>query len=217
MEFLINIITGVSKGVGYTISLFLITIVFSMPLGLLCTFMSNGKNPVLRAITRGYVFLMRGTPLMLQLFFFYFGLPNIPFIGQFLTMERFTAACVTFILNYAAYFCEIFRGGLLSIDKGQYEAASVLGLTKWQTTVRVVLPQMFKVVLPPVSNEAITLVKDTALVTAIGISDLLHITKSLVNGTGGNVTPFFVAAVFYLLVTFGLTKLFQYLEKKFMF
>lgn len=188
-----------------------------MPLGLLCTFMSNGKNPVLRAITRGYVFLMRGTPLMLQLFFFYFGLPNIPFIGQFLTMERFTAACVTFILNYAAYFCEIFRGGLLSIDKGQYEAASVLGLTKWQTTVRVVLPQMFKVVLPPVSNEAITLVKDTALVTAIGISDLLHITKSLVNGTGGNVTPFFVAAVFYLLVTFGLTKLFQYLEKKFMF
>ncbi len=217
MEFLINIITGISKGVGYTVALFLITIVFSMPLGLLCTFMSNGKNPVLRAITRGYVFLMRGTPLMLQLFFFYFGLPNIPFIGQFLTMERFTAACVTFILNYAAYFCEIFRGGLLSIDKGQYEASSVLGLTKWQTTVRVVLPQMFKVVLPPVSNEAITLVKDTALVTAIGISDLLHITKSLVNGTGGNVTPFFVAAVFYLLVTFGLTKLFRYLEKKFMF
>lgn len=217
MEFLINIITGISKGMGYTIALFVITLVFSMPLGLLCTFMSNSKYPVLRAITRGYVFIMRGTPLMLQLFFFYFGITKIPFIGQFLVMDRFTTACVSFVLNYAAYFCEIFRGGLLSVDKGQYEASKVLGLTKLQTTTRVVLPQMFKVVLPPVSNEAITLVKDTALVTAIGISDVLHITKSLVNGTAGNITPFIVAAIFYLLVTFGLTKLFKYLEKKFMF
>ena len=217
MDYVIDIITGLSKGVGYTVSLFIVTIVFSIPLGLIFTFMSNGKNPVLKALTRGYVFLMRGTPLMLQLFFFYFGLPNIPFIGKFLVMERFTTACVTFSLNYAAYFCEIFRGGLLSVDKGQYEASKVLGLTKFQTMTKVVLPQMFKVVLPPVSNEAITLVKDTALVTAIGISDLLHITKSLVNGSGGNVTPFFVAAVFYLVVTFALTKLFNYLEKKFMF
>ncbi len=209
MDYVIDIITGLSKGVGYTVSLFIVTIVFSIPLGLIFTFMSNGKNPVLKGLTRGYVFLMRGTPLMLQLFFFYFGLPNIPIIGDFLVMERFTTACVTFVLNYAAYFCEIFRGGLLSVDKGQYEASNVLGLTKFQT--------MTKVVLPPVSNEAITLVKDTALVTAIGISDLLHITKSLVNGSGGNVTPFFVAAVFYLVVTFALTKLFNYLEKKFMF
>ena len=154
---------------------------------------------------------------MLQLFFFYFGITKIPFIGQFLVMERFTAACVTFVLNYAAYFCEIFRGGLLSVDKGQYEASKVLGLTKWQTTVRIVLPQMFKVVLPSVSNEAITLVKDTALITAIGIMDLMHITKSLVNGSAGSIEPFIVAAVFYLMVTFGLTKLFNYLEKKFMF
>lgn len=217
MDFIIDIIIGLSKGVGYTVSLFIITIVCSMPLGLLFTFLSNSKSKVLRVVTRAYVFLMRGTPLMLQLFFFYFGLPNIPFVGKFLVMERFTAACVTFILNYAAYFCEIFRGGLLSVDRGQYEAASVLGLTKVQTMIRVILPQMFKVALPPVSNEAITLVKDTALVTAIGISDLLHITKSLVNGSGGNVTPFFVAAIFYLVVTFGLTKLFDRLEKKFMF
>ena len=217
MDYIIDIVTGLSKGVGYTVSLFIVTIVFSIPLGLIFTFMSNGKNPVLKGLTRGYVFLMRGTPLMLQLFFFYFGLPNIPIIGDFLVMERFTTACVTFVLNYAAYFCEIFRGGLLSVDKGQYEASNVLGLTKFQTMTKVVLPQMVKVVLPPVSNEAITLVKDTALVTAIGISDLLHITKSLVNGSGGNVTPFFVAAVFYLVVTFALTKLFNYLEKKFMF
>lgn len=215
-DFILNTIIVLSKGVGYTLSLFAITIVFSVPLGLCFTFMSVGRNPVLKAITRGYVFLMRGTPLMLQLFFFYFGLPNIPYIGQYLVMERFTTACVAFILNYAAYFCEIYRGGLLSIDKGQYEAAQVLGFTKLQTTFHIIIPQMVKVVLPPVSNEAINLVKDTALVTAIGITDLLHYTKSLVNGTA-NVTPFFVAAVFYLLVTFGLTKLFNLLEKKFLF
>ncbi len=204
------------RGIGVTLSLFAITIILSIPLGLGATFLSNSKTAPLRWITRGYVFVMRGTPLMLQLFFFYFGLPQLPVIGQYLTMNRFPAACVTFVLNYAAYFCEIFRGGLLSIDRGQYEAARVLGMNRIQTTFKVVLPQMIKVVLPATSNEAITLIKDTALVTSIGIADLLHFTKSLVNGTA-NVTPFFVAAVFYLVMTFGLTKLFGYFEKKFMF
>ena len=208
--------TVLCRGVGVTLSLFAITILLSIPLGLGATFLSNCKTAPLRWITRGYVFFMRGTPLMLQLFFFYFGLPQIPYIGQYLTMDRFPAACVTFVLNYAAYFCEIFRGGLLSIDRGQYEAARVLGMNRIQTTFKVVLPQMIKVVLPATSNEAITLIKDTALVTSIGIADLLHFTKSLVNGTA-NVTPFFVAAVFYLVMTFGLTKLFGYFEKKFMF
>lgn len=131
-------------------------------------------------------------------------------------MDRFTAGCVAFIFNYAAYFCEIFRGGLLSVDTGQYEAAKVLGINKWQMTFRIIIPQMIKVVLPPVSNETITLVKDTALVASIGITDLLHYTKSLVNSSA-NVFPFFVAAVFYLAMTFVLTKVFGWLEKKFMF
>ncbi|MBO5274575.1 MAG: ABC transporter permease subunit, partial [Clostridia bacterium] len=130
--------TVLCRGVGVTLSLFAITILLSIPLGLGATFLSNCKTAPLRWITRGYVFLMRGTPLMLQLFFFYFGLPQIPYIGQYLTMDRFPAACVTFVLNYAAYFCEIFRGGLLSIDRGQYEAARVLGMNRIQTTFKVV-------------------------------------------------------------------------------
>lgn len=204
------------RGVGYTVVLFLVTIVISIPLGLCATFLSNSKNIILRSLTRGYVFVMRGTPLMLQLFFFYFGLPFLPFIGRYLVMDRFTAGCLAFALNYAAYFCEIFRGGLLSVDKGQYEAAKVLGLSRSQTMLRVILPQMVKVVLPATSNEAINLVKDTALVATIGITDLLHYAKSLVNSTQ-NVIPYVVAAIFYLVVTFGLTKLFNMLEKKFAF
>lgn len=204
------------KGIGFTMTLFVFTIVTSIPLGLVMTFLANSRFKIVRAVTRAYVFVMRGTPLMLQLFFFYFGLPNIPFIGQYLVLDRFPAACITFALNYAAYFCEIFRGGLLSIDRGQYEAARVLGLTGWQTTIRVVLPQMVKVVLPAVANEAITLVKDTALASAIGISDLMHYTRSLVNSRS-DVTPFFFAAVFYLVFTLALTRLFSRLEKKFHF
>jgi len=215
-QFILNTAQILSKGLGYTVILFFVTIVVSIPLGLIITFLSGSKIWPVRMITRFYVFIMRGTPLMLQLFFFYFGLPFIPFIGKYLAMDRFTAGCLAFALNYAAYFCEIFRGGLFSIDKGQYEAAKVLGMSKFQTTMRVIIPQMVKVVLPPTANEAIVLVKDTALVSSIGITDMLHYSKSLVNSTG-NVLPYAVAAVFYLIMTYGLTKLFDWLEKKFMF
>lgn len=213
---ILSVIRVLSKGLGCTVSLFLITILLALPLGLLLSFLVTGKSKVLRAITRAFVFVMRGTPLMLQLFFFYFGLPFIPVIGKYLTMERFTAAALTFVLNYSAYLAEIFRGGLLSIEKGQYEAAEVLGFTSMQIRLHVVLPQMFKVVLPSVANEAITLIKDTALVNSIGIADLLHYTKTMVNHYV-DVTPYFIAAAIYLLMTFGLTKLFTRLEKKFMF
>jgi len=216
MDLILSIAAVLLKGVGITISLFFITIILSIPIGLAATFLSKSKNSVLRLITRGYVFIMRGTPLMLQLFFFYYGLKFIPGIGPYLSMSRFMAACVAFVLNYAAYFCEIFRGGLLAVDIGQYEAAQVLGLNRLQTTLRIILPQMFKVSLPSVSNEAITLIKDTALVTAIGLTDLLHFTKSMVN-THVSVIPYFIAAVFYLVMTFGLTKIFNWLEKKFSF
>ncbi len=214
MEYLGKIVMQLLSGSGYTVSLFLITIVLSIPLGLMAAFMSNSRFKLVSGITRGYVFFMRGTPLMLQLFFFYFGLPFIPVIGGLLTLGRFETACLAFVLNYAAYFCEIFRGGLLSIDKGQYEAAHVLGFSRFRMTTDIILPQMFKVVLPPVSNETITLVKDTALVTAIGVADLLHMARTAVNASA-SITPFFVAAVFYLLMTFILTRLFSYLEKRF--
>lgn len=216
ISFYLQITAVLLKGVGITVSLFIITSIFSIPLGLGSTFLSVGHNRILRALTRGYVFVMRGTPLMLQLFFFYYGLKFIPGIGPFLALSRFTAACVAFVLNYAAYYSEIFRGGLLSVDSGQYEAAQVLGLSRWQTVIRIVLPQMFKVTLPAVTNEEITLIKDTALVTSIGLTDLLHFTKSMVN-THVSVVPYFIAAIFYLVMTFGLTKLFNWLERRFAF
>lgn len=211
-----------STGLGITVSLFFIVICLSMPLGLGATFMSNSslhfgigrlKIYPIRWLARGYVFLMRGTPLMLQLLFVYFGLPYIPFIGQYLVFERFEAACIAFVLNYAAYFCEIFRGGIKSIDPGQYEAAQVLGLSRGQTVLRIVIPQMFKVAIPSISNEAINLVKDTALVTTLGVTDLMHMTKAQVNSLA-NVAPFAVAAVIYMVMIFGLTQLFAKLEKK---
>ncbi|MEA4831359.1 MAG: amino acid ABC transporter permease [Oscillospiraceae bacterium] len=213
-ESILNTIKIILPGLQYTIGLFAVTIILSIPLGLLMAFVMHGKSKILKFILRFYVLIMRGTPLMLQLFFIYFGLPKLPGIGKFLVMDRFPAACVAFVLNYAAYFCEIFRGGLLSVEKGQYEAAKVLGFTKTQTMLRVVIPQMFRVVLPPVSNETITLVKDTSLVTAISLSDLMNLTKALVTSTS-NVFPFFIAALFYLVMTYALTKLFNYLEHKF--
>lgn len=216
MDFIISVTKVLCKGLGCTVSLFFITIIASIPLGLIISFIVTGKNLVFRAIMRGFVFIMRGTPLMLQLFFFYYGLPSIPFIGKYLVMGRFIAASVTFVLNYSAYLAEIFRGGLLSVDSGQYEAAEVLGFTKIQTRLHIVIPQMFKVVLPSVSNEAITLIKDTALVTSIGIADLLHYTKSMVNRYV-DVTPYIIAAIMYLLMTYGLTKFFSYLERRFIF
>lgn len=213
-DYLVQISVSLAAGVKYTLGIFFITAVLSLPLGLCVTFMRNSRSPVLRGISGFYVWIMRGTPLLLQLFFFYYGLAFIPFLRDFLTMDRFMAASVAFVLNYAAYFCEIFRGGLLSINKGQYEAAKVLGLSKWQTLRKIVLPQMLRVTLPSISNECITLVKDTALITAIGITEILYFTKGTVN-RDVNATAYLVAAVFYLAMNFVLSKLFTRLEKKF--
>lgn len=210
-------IPQMGEGCLLTLKLFFVTIVFSMPLGLCLTFLYTSKNRLLNKTVGLYILIMRGTPLLLQIFFVYFGLPYTPFIGKYLTIsDRFTAGAIAFVLNYAAYFAEIFRGGLLSVDKGQYEAAKVLGLSESQTRFRIVLPQMFRISLPAVSNEAIILIKDTALITAIGLSDLLKVTKSIVNKTT-NISAFVVAAVFYLIMSYVLTIVFKVLEKKFAF
>ncbi|MBQ8941044.1 MAG: amino acid ABC transporter permease [Firmicutes bacterium] len=210
-------IPQMAVGCLLTLKLFFITIVFSMPLGLVLTFLYTSKNKAVSAIISFYILIMRGTPLLLQIFFVYFGLPYVPGIGKYLTInDRFTAGAVAFILNYAAYFAEIFRGGLLSVDVGQYEAAKVLGLTDMQTRTHIVLPQMFRISLPAISNEAIILIKDTALITAIGLSDLLKVTKTIVNKTT-NISAFVVAAVFYLIMSYILTLVFKLLERKFSF
>lgn len=213
MDYILQLTASLAEGLKYTVGLFLITIVFSLPLGLLLTFLRVSKSRVLRGAVGGYVWLMRGTPLMLQLYFFCYGLTFIPYVGQYLVLGRFQAAYIAFVLNYAAYFCEIFRGGLLSVDKGQYEAAKVLGFSRWQTSMKIVVPQMLRVSLPPVCNECITLVKDTSLATAIGITEVLYFAKASVN-RDVNATAFVVVAVFYLIMTYGLTAVFKRLEKK---
>ncbi|MBQ2752222.1 MAG: amino acid ABC transporter permease [Oscillospiraceae bacterium] len=213
---LLDIAILLTDGVKYTATLFVVTMIGSLPLGLLLTFMRTGKSRILRGITGFYVYIMRGTPLLLQLYFFYYGLPFIPGMRNVLVLDRFTAAMLAFVLNYAAYFCEIFRGGMISVDKGQYEAARVLGFSKGQTLGKIVLPQMLRVSLPSIANESITLVKDTALVTAIGVTEILYFAKATVNRQAV-FTAYPVAAVFYLVMTFAITKLFDYLERRYSF
>ena len=203
-----------ADGVGYTLGLFFATVLMSIPLGFALTFARISQKKVVRGITGAYVWIMRGTPLLLQLFFFYYGLTFLPVIGKYLAMGRMSAAILAFTLNYAAYFCEIFRGGLLAIEKGQYEAAKVLGFSKVQTFFRIVLPQLMRVTLPSVSNEVITLVKDTALVTAIGVTEILYFAKGAVNRMV-DASAYIVAALFYLAMNYLVTKLFDWLEKRY--
>jgi polar amino acid transport system permease protein len=215
-DYLVNITIPMLEGAKITILLFLIAIAFSIPLGFFITLLSQSNNKVISGISKSYVYVMRGTPLLLQLLFICFGLPMIPVIGEYLVMDRFVAACLGFILNYAAYFSEIFRGGLLSIDKGQYEAAQVLGFSRSQTTIKIILPQMFRIALPAVSNESITLIKDTALLYAVAVPELLHFAQTAVN-RDFTIVPFFIAGIIFLLLTLALTAIFRWLEHKFKF
>lgn len=214
MEYILQITPALLRGAGVTLGLFAVVLPLSLPLGFLTTLLQRCRFRPLAWLANGYVFVMRGTPLMLQLFFFYFGLPFVPWIGKYLTMAAFPCACVSFTLNYAAYFAEIFRGGLLSIDKGQYEASKVLGLSRAQTMLRVIVPQMIRVTLPSTGNEAITLVKDTALVTAIALPEILHYAKGAVT-RDFTTAPFVVAAVIYLLINLVVALAFQQMERRF--
>ncbi|MCM3115275.1 amino acid ABC transporter permease [Neobacillus sp. MER 74] len=216
VDYLISILKPMLEGAQMTILLFLIAIVVSIPLGFVLTLAVGSRFKPLSLLAEGYIYVMRGTPLLLQLLFICFGLPMIPVVGEYLVLDRFVAACIGFILNYAAYFAEIFRGGLLAIDKGQYEASQVLGLNKWQTLTRVILPQMFRIALPSVANESVTLVKDTALLYAVAVPELLHFAQTAVN-RDFTIVPFFVAGIIYLIMTLLLTMVFKGLEKRFKF
>lgn len=216
INYLIDITIPMLEGARTTILLFFIAIIASIPLGFGLTLMVKSAIKPLVWFANAFIYVMRGTPLLLQLLFFVFGLPILPVIGEYLVMDRFVAASLAFVLNYAAYFAEIFRGGLLAIDKGQYEASQVLGLSRWQTTIRIILPQMFRVALPSVSNESITLVKDTALLYAVAVPEILHFAQTAVN-RDVKLLPFFVAGIIYLLMTLVLTLFFKYLERKFKF
>ena len=202
---------NISDGLGVTLGLFALTLLFSIPLGLIISLGAISRFKPLSWLVKFYIWLLRGTPLLLQLLFVYFGLPLL--FG--LNIDNFAAAVIAFVLNYeAAYYAEIIRAGIQSIDKGQFEAAKALGLSSGQTMWRVVIPQTISRILPPVGNESITLVKDTSLVSIIALSDIMHQTRTIVMREA-SVAAFVVAAVFYLVMTFVLTKLFDYLEKRF--
>ncbi|MEJ9281058.1 MULTISPECIES: amino acid ABC transporter permease [Ureibacillus] len=209
-----RIVWPMLEGAQMTILLFFIAILVSIPLGFILTLAVQSRFKPLAWLSQIYITVMRGTPLLLQLLLICFGLPMLPVVGEYLVFDRFVAACFGFVLNYAAYFAEIFRGGLISIDKGQYEAAKVLGLTKWQTTTRIILPQMFRVALPAVANESITLIKDTALLYAVAVPELLHFAQTAVNREF-TIVPYFIAGVIYLAMTLILTVFFKWLERRY--
>ncbi|MBC8015339.1 MAG: amino acid ABC transporter permease [Sporomusaceae bacterium] len=212
MEKIIGMLGPMMDGANVTLQMFFITLALSLPLGLLLSLARMSKYRPLSFLVEIYIWLMRGTPLMLQLLFVYYALPLIPYVG--IRLPDFSAAVLAFVFNYAAYFAEIFRGGIQSIERGQYEASKVLGMTYVQTMRRIILPQMAKRVLPPISNETITLVKDTSLVYVLAMNDLLRTARNIVQREF-DMTPFFIAALFYLGMTLALTWMFNKLEQRY--
>ena len=212
MEYVLSLLGPLSQGALVTLKLFVVTLALAVPFGLALALARLSRFRTLARLVGGYIWLMRGTPLMLQMLFIYFALPFVPVIG--VRFDDFPAAVVAFSLNYAAYFAEIFRAGIQSIDRGQYEGAKVLGLSYSQTMRRIVLPQIWPRILPPLSNETITLVKDTSLIYVLALNDLLRAARGIVQ-RDFTTTPFIVAACFYLVMTLMLTWGFQYLEKRY--
>ena len=198
------------KGFGKTAELFAATLLFAIPLGLIFSFCSMSKFKPLRMLMRMFIWIIRGTPLMLQLIVVYYG-PGLIF-GLDL-MERFHAALIAFVINYACYFSEIYRGGIESIPRGQYEAGQVLGMTKPQIFFRVVLLQVVKRIIAPMSNEIITLVKDTSLARIIAVYEIIWSGQQFIK-TAGLIWPLFYTGAFYLVFVGLLTILFRWAEKR---
>lgn len=192
-----------------TLELFFFTLLFALPLGMVLAFGRMAKFRPIRWLTQTYLLVMRGTPLMLQLIFFFYATP----LSSVLGLSRLQVAIVAFIFNYAAYFAEIYRGGIEGIPVGQYEAANVLGFSRRQTFFRIVLPQVVKRILPPMGNEFITLVKDTSLSLVIGVTEITSLANK-VQASAVSMVPIVVAAAFYLVMNFVLSRGFAFAEKK---
>ena len=206
-----TMISQLSGGMLVSTEIFVVTLVFSLPLGLLIAFGRMSKNKVLQGIVKTYISIMRGTPLMLQLMVVYFG----PFYlwGMNIGNYKFTAIILGCSLNYAAYFAEIYRSGIESIPVGQYEAAQLLGYNKSQTFFKIVLPQVVKIVLPSVTNEVITLVKDTSLVYSVSYIEMFALAKQIA-AAQTTVVPFVIAGVFYYIFNFVVAWVMEWFEKK---
>lgn len=196
------------EGLKLVLIIFLFTLIISIPLGVLISFCRLSSLKYLKFLAKTYLLVFRGTPLLLQLIFIFYGLPLIGIV-----FDRFTVAMLAFSLNYSAYFAEIFRGGIQSVDTGQYEACLMLGLDKKLTFIKIILPQVFKTILSPISNEVITLIKDTSLVYILGLNDILRIAQINSNRTL-SLIPLIEVGALYLILIFILSNIFKTLEQK---
>lgn len=197
------------NGLKIVLTVFILTLLFSLPLGLIVALMRGCSTKFVRQLSKAYILLMRGTPLLLQLIVIYYGLPLIG-----ITFDRFSCAIIAFTLNYTAYFAEIFRGGFESIPKGQSEAAEVLGYTRGMTLRHIIFPQVFKRIIPALSNEVITLIKDTSLVYILGLNDILRIAQIAANREL-SLIPLVEVALIYLTLIAILSHGFTKIEKRF--
>lgn len=207
-----EILLPLLKGLGVSFQIFLITLILSLPLGLLVSLGRMSRNGPLSALIRIYISIMRGTPLMLQLFVVYYG-PYYLFRVLLSPGYRNIAVCIGFVINYAAYFAEIYRSGIQSIPKGQYEAAEILGYSRTQSFLRIILPQVIKRILPAVTNEVITLVKDTSLAFSISVMEMFTAAKAL-SSAQSSMTPLIAAGIFYYIFNFIVAFLMERLEKR---
>jgi polar amino acid transport system permease protein len=209
---IIDIVKQLSGGMGVTLEIFFVTLVVSLILGLVLALIRMSRFKILSLLAKIYISIMRGTPLMLQLLVVYFG-PYFIFGSEITRSYRLNAVLIGFSLNYAAYFAEIYRSGISAIPVGQHEAARLLGYSRTQTFVHIVMPQVIKRIIPPVANETITLVKDTSLAFTLAVAEVFTLTKQLV-AAQSSVIPFVVAGVFYYIFNLVVAMFFDYLEKK---
>ncbi|MDD3569520.1 MAG: amino acid ABC transporter permease [Lachnospiraceae bacterium] len=203
-----NYLVQILEGLGLTLSVFIVSLIFSLPLGALVAGLRLSKIKAVSKATEVYICVLRGTPLLLQIMLVFFGLPSIG-----ISFGRFNSVVIAFVLNYAAYFGEIFRSGIQSIEKGQREAASILGFSPMQINLKIVLPQVIKRTLPSIGNEVITLVKDTSLVYAVGWSDILKYAKGIAV-RDATLMPYLIAGTIYLVLTYIITIAFEAIERK---
>ena len=209
MPYLLEILPNLLSGALITLQVFIIVLVLSIPIGAVLAFLMQLPFKPLKWLLSLYVWIMRGTPLLLQLIFFYYVLPSVGVV-----IDRMPAAILAFTLNYAAYFAEIFRGGIAAIPRGQYEAAKVLKFSQLQTIRYIILPQVIKIVLPSVFNEIINLVKDSSLVYVLGVGDLLLASKTAAN-RDASLVPMFIAGAIYLILIGIVTIISRHVEKKY--
>lgn len=211
MGLISEIMPSLLNGLQTTMLLFFIIVVTTLPLGFLVSLVRVYSPKPISWLVQVYIYVMRGTPLLLQLMFVFFGLPLVG-----ITFDRFTAAIIAFVLNYTAYYAEIFRSGILSVPTAQFEALKVLGIGKIRGFRRIILPQILRVVLPSVGNEVISLVKDTSLVYILGIGELLRAGQIAAN-TYASLVPFLAVGIFYMIITGVVTLILNQIEKRFTF